>query len=125
MRRIRLIPAFVFLCLVGVCVAPSWAQGMRPSYTPSSPTLSPWFGLYNRDSGPLDNYHNFVRPRQRVYRALQQQHNEIQRQSSNLNALGQEVLSMRQPSSLRPTGVGSTFMNYSHYYSVQPPARRR
>ena len=124
MRRLPLIPALVFLCLVGVSATPSWAQN-RPSYTPSSPTLSPWFGLYNRDSGALGNYHYYVRPRQQAYRALQQQHNEIQRQSSDLHTLGQQVLSMRRSNSLRPTGVGSTFMNYSHYYNRQQSARRR
>ena len=121
MRRLPLIPAFVFLCLVVVSAAPSWAQ----RYRPSSPPLSPWFGLYNRDSGALDNYHYYVRPRQQAYRALREQRHEIQRQRSDLHTLGQQVLSMRQPNSLRPTGVGSTFMNYSHYYNLQPSARRR
>jgi len=123
MRRLPLIAAFVFVCLVGVSTTPSWAQ--RPSYRPNTPTLSPWFGLYNRDSGPLSNYHNFVRPRQQVYRALRQQRSEIQRQSSDLHMLGQQVLGMRQTNSLRPTGIGSTFMNYSHYYNIQPSGRRR
>ncbi len=131
MRRLPLIALFVFACVGSLSVSSVDAQSYYgPSYRPSRPTISPYFQLYNRNSSPVGNYHGFVRPRQQVYRSFQQQNrtnqqqNRInQRQSSDLRSLGQQVLSIRESGSLRPTGTGSTFMNYSHYYNFRQSGR--
>jgi len=112
----------VLACVASLFACSAQAQGIRPSYRPSSPTLSPWLQLYNRNTGPLDNYHSYVRPRQEVYRTFRQQESVIQRQGEGLRNLGQQVMSIRQEP-IRSTGTGSTFMNYSHYYNFRGPGR--
>lgn len=121
MRRIALIA--LFTCVASFLPCSVDAQGIGRSFRPNTPTLSPYFGLYNRNASPVGNYHGFVRPRQEVYRSFQQQNRINQRQSANVRALGQQVLSMRQSETLRPTGTGSTFMNYSHYYNFRGSRR--
>jgi hypothetical protein len=77
------------------------------------PALSPWFGLYQRNSGPLDNYHTFVQPRIELNNTLQRHQAAIQRNNEGVVSLGHELGDQRQ---LHPTGTGSVFMDYSHYY---------
>jgi hypothetical protein len=84
-----------------------------------SPTFSPWFGLYQRNGGPLDNYHTFVRPKIELANTLQGQQAAIQRNTAGINSLGQDVQQLQEPGTVRPTGTGSVFMNYSHYYGTQ------
>ena len=88
------------------------------------PTISPWLDLQRGDNdGPLDNYHTFVRPRQRAYNTLGRQNFAIQQQGRAIRGLGNRMSQMRQtPSGVRPTGTHSTFMNYSHYF---PSSRGR
>jgi hypothetical protein len=80
------------------------------------PVLSPWFGLYQRNGGPLDNYHTFVRPKIAINDTFQQQQSAIQHNNAGINSLGQDVLQLQEPGTVRPTGTASVFMNYSHYY---------
>ena len=96
-------------------VAFSSAYAQAP-YQPSMPTLSPWFGLFERSAGPLPSYHYFVRPRREFQHALEQQQATTRRQGATLGALGQEVSQMERKGTIRPTGTGSVFMDYSHYY---------
>ena len=60
--------------LVGVwgvlaAAGPAAAQGL---YRPAKPTLSPWLNLYNQNPGPLDNYHQYVRPEMELQNTLRQ-----------------------------------------------------
>jgi hypothetical protein len=87
------------------------------------PTLSPWFNLYQKNNGPLDNYHMFVRPRINLNDDLQQHQAAIRRNSAGLNSLDQDLTQLQEHASgMRPTGAASVFMNYSHYYNAQGSA---
>jgi len=136
MKRLQLVPALLVGCVFLLCVGPVHAQRsprFRPGYQPSRPTLSPWFELYRRDSGPLDTYHEFVRPKiqlrdtlrrhsvglQRQQAGLQRHEADLQRQGA---AVGRMMSVMGQ--AIRPTGTASRFMNYSHYYSYGSYGRR-
>jgi len=100
------------------------AQGPESRYRPSRPTLSPWFDLYQRNSGPLDNYHQFVRPQIELQDTLTQQNAAIQRGSAGLRSLRSEVTDLQQEGNVRPTGTGSVFMDYSHFYPSKQSAGR-
>jgi hypothetical protein len=100
-----------------VCCFTSSGQA-QPPYQPASPTLSPWFGLFERSAGPLPSYHYFVRPRQEFQRALQQQQLTTQAQGAALGTLGQELSQIGRTDAVKPTGTGSVFMDYSHYYKT-------
>jgi hypothetical protein len=104
------------LCL---CAAgPSFAQ--RTTYNANRPTLSPWFGLFQKNSGPLPNYHTFVRPEQDALANSGAQSAQIQQQGDRLRIMGQQMNEFQQPggeSGLKPTGKKATYMDYSHYYT--------
>jgi len=103
----------------------AFAASARAQATDSlyRPTLSPWFGLYQRNGGPIDNYHMFVRPQMDLQNTIQQQQNAIQRNAAGINSLGQDVTQMQEHGTMKPTGTGSGFMNYSHYYPASRGGR--
>ena len=87
------------------------------SYTPQSPTISPWMGLWRQNTGALDNYHTFVRPQMQLNQTLQMQNAALSRQAMGLQALNNEINQpLENQSGMLATGQGATFMNYSHYY---------
>ena len=108
----------VIIFSVGAFVSQSaLAQYLAGSYTPQTPLISPWMGLWGRNTGPLDNYHNSVLPQMELDATLQQQNAALRRQSGRLQDFHNEVQqSQMSPSGMAPTGQGATFMNYSHYY---------
>ena len=99
---------------------PAAAQGVASGYRPDTPTLSPWLDLYQRKGagGPLDPYHQFVRPELDLRETLRQQDLTNQRQGADVSTLSQQLTQMEQErlTQVRPTGTGSVYMNYSHYY---------
>jgi hypothetical protein len=99
------------LLLLGASSSP--AQVMAPG---ARPTFSPWFGLYQRNSGPLDNYHTFVQPQIRLENTLQRHQAAIQRNNEGVASLDRELSQFGEPGQVHPTGTGSVFMDYSHYY---------
>ncbi|MGA2034786.1 MAG: hypothetical protein ABSG68_21260, partial [Thermoguttaceae bacterium] len=117
-------PMAVFIVMIGVFIfshgRPAAAQDFVPSYRPASPTLSPWLNLYQRNGagGPLDPYHQFVRPELNLRDAIRQQGLINQRQNADVSALGQQMTQMEEDelAPIQPTGTGSVFMYYSHYY---------
>ena len=44
-----------------------------PNYMPQTPPVSPWMGLWQRNTGPLDNYHSYVLPQMQLNSAMQMQ----------------------------------------------------
>jgi hypothetical protein len=104
------------VCAVMVLVT-GWTRPVAAQTrdNPYIPTLSPWLNLYQRNTGPLDPYHQYVRPEIQLRDALRQQDNRLRSQSANIQILGQEVSQMGQ-AGVRTTGTGSVFMNYSHFY---------
>ena len=104
------------------------AQGVSSGYRPATPTLSPWLNLYHRngEAGPLDPYHQFVRPELDLRETLRQQDLTNQRQGAEVSKVGEQVTQMEQDrlTPIRPTGTGSVFMSYSHYYAAPGAAGR-
>jgi hypothetical protein len=108
------------------------AQQRPARYTPARPTISPYLNLLRRDTGPVPNYFTLVRPefQQRAINQQQQAINELQRQDllnqeQSLQQLQDSALRLRDPS-MRSTGTGGGFMNFSHYYtSPRPTIGRR
>jgi hypothetical protein len=127
-RRFAVWMCALFLAVAAADVAS--AQGGRyRSYggrysSPYGPTLSPYLDYFRRDTGVLDPYNAFIRPR----RQLQNQIGNIVQQEQAENArLHQQIQGIRAAQGA-PTGTGATFMNYSHYYRTGPMAgagRRR
>ena len=74
-------------------------------------------GLWNRNTGPLDNYHNFVVPQMELNQTLQMQNAALNRQALGLQMLnGQLGQPFGSQYGMVPTGQSATFMNYSHFY---------
>ena len=118
MNLLRCMAASTVVCAVALSVQPVRAQGAPgATYRPSAPTISSWMNLYQRNSGPLDNYHTFVRPERQLRDTLRQQSNSIQWQGEGIRGLTGQMNEFREGRSLaHPTGTGSVFMDYSHYY---------
>lgn len=112
MKSVPVVVAFLVAGVFLYSASPAGAQ----RYRPSSPTLSPWLDLSRTDTGILDSYHDFVRPRQRLRSTLDRHSFGLQQHSANFRALGRQMNVWERASGVRPTGAASTFMNYSHYY---------
>jgi hypothetical protein len=123
------------LCCLAVAVAAGLtaldaqtvcAQGRSPGpYEPQlRPTLSPWLKLYSRQSGPVDNYHSFVRPELQLQDTFRRQDLLNEQQSAGMSDLKTQVTELQTGGKVRPTGAGAEFMRYSHYYDMRPPRPR-
>jgi len=100
---------------LGLVICPRVATGQE-RYRPARPTLSPWLGLGFQDPGPLGPYLSYVRPELELRETLRQQDARLRRQGTGLQGLQGEVSRLAEPAAVRPTGTGSVFMNYSHFY---------
>ncbi len=118
----------VALALVAIALGSQaiQAQGIPgATYRPSQPTFSPWLNLYQKNSGPLDNYHTYVRPEMQLRDTLRQQHTMLREQGEGILELsGQMEAVQHGRSPAHPTGAGSVFMDYGHYYDLKSPASR-
>jgi hypothetical protein len=116
MIRIGLIAAIIV-------AASSLASTARAQYVPpGGPTLPIELDYFRPQQGVLDNYNQFVAPKQRLASQLQTME---QQQTSNFRALDQKI---RQSDTIRRSGAAVTgtsagFMNYSHYYGMGGGAR--
>ncbi|MHB0956057.1 MAG: hypothetical protein ACYC0X_06710 [Pirellulaceae bacterium] len=122
MSRSRIILAVISACLVVTASSEVWAQ--RSNRSISRPTLSPYLQQYRYDLGLTDPYTNFMRPT-----APQYQNQRMRRESTSssdrtdypprtpetMRARGQN-LPQPQGIQIAPTGTGSGFMNYGHFY---------
>ncbi len=122
MKRIPLVAALFVMGVVFFLPQSSLAQ--RARYGFSRPPMSDWLNLERRDTGLLDSYNANVRPQQQLRQTLNRQQAAIQRQNAGMRSLGQRLSAFERPQRVRATGTGSTFMNYSHYYSSRSSGRR-
>ena len=133
MKRLPFVLVFVLVCALVSCLRPAHGQGYSSRYSSlSRPTLSPWLNLYRRDPGPVGPYLSYVRPEQELRRTLQGQEAGLRRQSAGLQrqetgvlSLQRRVTQLERGGVMAPTGTGSVFMNYSHYYQFRTPFSRR
>jgi hypothetical protein len=91
------------------------------------PTFSPWLQLFNNNPGPLDNYHQYVRPEMRLRQTLANQELSLMQQSTAIGVLDQRQQMMGRPIGISPTGTttGATFMDTSHYFPLNRGTTRR
>jgi len=115
----------LFLFAVAMSAARSAEAQQRWPYQPARPTISPYMNLYRADPGPIDNYNMYVRPQRELQNTLSRQQATLRRQDAGLRSLRQEVSLFGLRRSVRPTGIGGAFMNYSHYYPMLDPQARR
>ncbi len=107
-------------CLLSLGAGMACAQSAQSGlYQPAYPTLSPWLNLYQRNTGPLDPYHMYVRPEMQLRDTLRRQDTRIQQQGVGIGRLKGQVSELEKGGPLRPTGTGSVFMDYSHYYDLE------
>jgi hypothetical protein len=104
------------LSLAFLAFMPATATAQQGYYVPpgGSP-FSPYLDLYRRDTGLLNQYYNFIIPRRQLTETLNQQRAAI----TNLQTQVQSNRAQLRPTPtarIGPTGVGSVYMNYSHYY---------
>jgi hypothetical protein len=99
----------------GVMVWTSPGEAQVPRYMPPAGGPMPSQLNYFRFDGLtplLGNYNGIVSPMQAYDYQLQQMRQE---QRTAMRSVEREFAQIRQ-SQAAPTGVGATFMNYSHYY---------
>lgn len=114
--------AFFSLALVETAGAQTRTAAPKKTYVPYRPsrqTLSPWFGLYNTNRGPLPNYYNYVVPQQVVEQTLTNQGAAIQQQGAEYRNLQTQVTNYEQIANVRPTGASSGFLNYRDRFQNQ------
>lgn len=101
-----------------MALAASEVHAQLPRYTPPAGNPLPnALNYFRRDVGVLDPYNAFVQPTRQLNAQLQQMQAVEQ---ANFQANQRAILEIRA-SQASPTGVGASFMNYSHYYRM--PAR--
>lgn len=109
------------MLLVAASVDTALAQGGRYRgfggrySSPYGPTMSPYLDYFRRDTGVLDPYNTFIRPR----RQLQNQLSDIVQQEQAQTAKLQQQIQGIKEAQAAPTGVGASYLNYSHYYKLQ------
>ena len=113
MKPVQVVVAFLVGCALVGSVDVAEAQSLYLD----RPTLSPYLHLFRSDPGPLGQYRSWVRPRQELQRAMTGQRAAIRGQQRSIQGLQGEMSRFGTTGPTRATGTGSTFMNYSHYYS--------
>jgi hypothetical protein len=106
---------FSLVLVLGASAAPSALAQVR--YYPTSGPISPWMNMWQRKPGPLDNYHQYVQPEMHLQGVISQQHNALSRNTAGIQVLGEQIGKNREIP-VQPTGTGSVFMQYSHYFPM-------
>ena len=105
--------------ILGVACLANPASAQQPRYVPpAGRTLPDELNYFRRDVGVLDQYNGFIVP----LRQLDNHLRTMQTQQQTDFQAAQRAISQLRASQAAPTGVGSGFMNYSHYYRL--PSRR-
>ena len=115
MIRQRLILLSLLLVVGTVWTPVAFAQ----HYTPVRGPISPWMDIFQREPGTLGNYHSYVKPEIQLQRTVDQQNNDLTRNALGIQSLGQQMGDAQKESQVHPTGAGSVFMDYSHYYPTK------
>lgn len=92
--------------------------------SPYGPTLSPYLDYFRRDTGVLDPYNAFIRPRRELNYQLNNMAAQEQVENARLQREITQLKGVRAPSAAA-TGTSATYFNYSHYYSQPIGGGRR
>jgi hypothetical protein len=120
MIRLGIVAALI---LVSASVASTASAQYVP---PAGPTLPVELDYFRPPQGVLDNYNQFVAPKQALASQLRAMD---QRQATEFKALDRQIrdIDTIRQSRAAATGTAAGFMNYSHYYGMRagPAAPRR
>jgi len=96
-----------------------WPRRPTGYQPPAGPTLSPYLELSRPPTGVYNNYYQFVRPSIRTRATFREHHQELSELNREVRDVQREVgtLSQVREAGVAPTGIGSVYMNYSHYFS--------
>lgn len=115
----------VIAALLGLSALACFQEAQaQPRYVPpAGPVLPRQLDYFRRDFGLTDPYNAFVQPRRQLDYQMQ---TLAQQQQNNFNTTQRELdrLNQIRQSSAAPTGVGAGYMNYSHFYRIQPGGSR-
>jgi hypothetical protein len=101
--------SLVLLASTSVCAQ----KPLRRYQPPGGPTLSPYLNYNRPDFAALpDSHSSFVVPQQRLRREL---FDLGKAQQADVRRVEADIQQIRS-SAAAPTGVGASFLNYSHYY---------
>jgi hypothetical protein len=102
---------------LAVSIFADQAQAQMRYRPPAGPTLPSQLNYFRRDVGLLDQFNTFVRPQRQLEAQLRQM---TEQQLADYRQTQRELEQLQQvrPSEAAPTGVGATFLNYSHYYRL-------
>jgi hypothetical protein len=132
----------VVLAIVGCAVSPAFGQAggahqtasQVPRYTPSSPTVSPYINLLNRNGGgAATNYYGLIRPLEHQSTVNAAQSQAVSNQEQQINTVKEQQESFEQPK-IKPTGTAGWFQNMgttspyqvsSHYYGQWPTGKQK
>ena len=130
----------ILLAIAIGAASPALGQGAHPKmtsqvprYIPSTPTVSPYVGLLNRNGGAASNYYGLIRPLQRQAALNATQSQAVSSQEQELKTVQEEQKSFEQPT-VKPTGTAGWFQNTgamspyqvsSHYYGQWPSSKSK
>jgi hypothetical protein len=130
----------IVLTIVFGLMTPALGQGgahqqpsQVPRYTPSTPTVSPYVSLLNRNGGAATNYYGLIRPLQRQASINTSQAQTAGRQEQQLISVEEQQEAFEQPK-VKPTGTAGWFQNMgttspfqvsSHYYGQWQSAKTK
>jgi hypothetical protein len=120
MSRWPILFAITVFAFSSASALPLCAQIGGPLGYQPSPALSPWLGLYQRQGGPVDNYHMYVQPQLQLGSALQSQQMGIQGNTAAVNAMGDRFVSQSEAAYAAPipTGVAASFFTQGAYFNT-------
>src|SRR5436190_7184167 len=107
--------------VVGICcilmtvftVVGSGQTPLRRYRPPAGPTMTPYLNHYRADLSTLPSaYDSFIVPQQRLQRSM---YDLAKTQQADFRKVETDIKQVRT-STAAPTGVGASFLNYSHYY---------
>ena len=98
-------------------IQPASAQTPMARYP--TPALSPWFDLYQKRAGPVDNYNMYVRPEFQLRNTLQTQQANIQTQGTAITGQSEQLTQMEADRrGVAPTGTPTGFLNQGRYFGL-------
>jgi hypothetical protein len=110
--------------IIGLSAGASVSQAQTPLRRyrpPAGPTMTPYLNYHRADFSTLpDPYNSFIVPQ----RQAQRQSYDLSRQDRARFQTLEKDLDQIKESTAPPTGVGGSFMNYSHYYPQATAGRQ-
>ena len=114
-----------FLCAVLLSL-PASAQSPSPRILPNQFGRPPIYDLFQEPRGILPNFYQYYLPQRRLQQNLRNQEYQLQRQRNAIQSMQNQWLAPGQEGGgISPTGQGSTFMDYSHFYPARSGGSRR